>query len=660
MQLNFFEDEQINQSSLPWFEEILHALNIASGSGWPDRFGVALQSWSETQPLRHIRTLSLFSGGGGLDIAFHDAGFDIVEMVEIDSRYAETLRKNFTGKSKVTCQDIRCFVPEEKEQIDFIIGGPPCQTFSAAGRRAAGVAGTDDPRGTLFQEYIRLLTYLKPKGFLFENVYGITGAQNGRAWKEIQAAFKEAGYNIFFRVLDAADYGVPQHRERLFIVGLREGEFLFPYPTHGPDSIGEHAYFSAGEAIQGADITGAIQGIGGRYGHLLNNIPPGLNYSFYTKEMGHPFPIFSWRSKFSDFLYKADPERPVRTIKAQGGQYTGPFSWNNRHFTVPELKRLQTFPDTYELVGGRQVCIEQIGNSVPPQLGRILALSILDQVIGRPLPFQMNYLPQHKTLGFRQRKRDLTKIYSNKAQEALNEIQDDTKFDPIQLSRDPSSSQDNIRFLGKDFSWTNERVADSNQFRIDFQSNTSSWNISVVRENHFSLNKSPQEHYIEIYPSHYMSWPLKTERVKLFTTYLDQETFTALWKIFEEKVLEITGIADLVQLSGYYQYQPKIKATFHTLDSFTNGSIWQIVKFVTEGLGVGKQISGENLSVLWECNSTLLLEYLSLLREIGFEVRSNRTNPQMKSGDYLIPYIFPTLTPKSVQLRKSLRENYVY
>ncbi len=92
-------------------------------------------------------------------------------------------------------------------------------------------------------------------------------------------------------------------------------------------------------------------GIGGRYGSLLDSIPPGLNYSFCTEEMGHPNPIFAWRSKFSDFLYKADPNMPVRTIKASGGAYTGPFHWDNRFFTYPEYKRLQTFPDDYEISG---------------------------------------------------------------------------------------------------------------------------------------------------------------------------------------------------------------------------------------------------------------------------------------------------------------------
>lgn len=653
MQLTFLEDENTSSSASTWWAELLRVLEVDPSTAWPDRFGTALQQWCAKPAFPPVRTLSLFSGGGGLDIAFHDAGFDVVEMVEIDPRYSETLRKNFAAKSTVTCTDIHDFVPDDSLQIDFIIGGPPCQTFSAAGRRAAGVAGTDDPRGTLFQEYIRLLSCLQPEGFLFENVYGITGAQNGKAWQTIQTAFKAAGYNIFFRVLDAADYGVPQHRERLFIVGLKTGEFLFPYPTHGPDSPGQEAYYSAGEAVKGADITHATQGIGGRYGHLLNDIPPGLNYSFYTKEMGHPNPVFSWRSKFSDFLYKADPERPVRTIKAQGGQYTGPFSWDNRPFTLSELKRLQTFPDSYQIIGARQVCIEQIGNSVPPQLGRMLALSILDQVIGVRLPFQMQYLPHNKVLGFRQRKRALTEIYAIKAKKAIDTL---VHRNSLVYTTTNISPQISTRFLGKNFSWTNASMPASSEFGITFSSDDSAWSITVNPPYSISTQQEGITCCIEVFPVAQEQWALPVHLVKLSTNYLEQKTLTALWKAFEEKVLEQTGIADLVQLSGYYQYQPQIKARFSStsqLDPF-----WYIVKLITERVGVGRQLSSEKLARLWTCNPDKLLDYLLQLRDMGFEVRSHKTNPQIALGDYLIPYIFPTLTPKSVQLRKSLRENY--
>lgn len=262
-------------NSLKWFEEILTALEVKRKPAWTDQFGLSLRKWLIKHGHSPIKTLSLFSGGGGLDIAFHDSGFDIVQMVEIEARYIQTLEKNslpggWLEDSKPICIDIKKFFPATDLKVDFIIGGPPCQTFSAAGRRAAGVAGTADARGMLFQEYVRLLKALDPKGFLFENVYGITGANGGEAWQEVRNAFKEAGYKIHIRILDAADYGVPQHRERLFIVGIKEGKYLFPYPTHGPDSLDQEPFYSAGEAVADADIPDADTGIGGDTGTCLH------------------------------------------------------------------------------------------------------------------------------------------------------------------------------------------------------------------------------------------------------------------------------------------------------------------------------------------------------------------------------------------------------
>lgn len=177
-------------NSLKWFEEILTVLEVKRKPAWTDQFGLSLRKCLIKHGHSPIKTLSLFSGGGGLDIAFHDSGFDIVQMVEIEARYVQTLEKNslpggWLEDSQPICIDIRKFFPATDLRVDFIIGGPPCQTFSAAGRRAAGVAGTADPRGMLFQEYVRLLKALEPKGFLFENVYGITGANGGEAWQEV-------------------------------------------------------------------------------------------------------------------------------------------------------------------------------------------------------------------------------------------------------------------------------------------------------------------------------------------------------------------------------------------------------------------------------------------------------------------------------------------
>ena len=185
-QMNLFSTVYQNQT----FNALCDALGCENNTpGWPDKFGCALRKWLKENNIPSIRTLSLFSGAGGLDIGFSDAGFDIIDSVEIEEKFCETLELN-TGEGKqfphslVNCIDIREFSGKDIGHVDFIIGGPPCQTFSAAGRRANGVLGTTDARGVLFREYVRLLKELSPKGFLFENVYGIVGAQNGEAWKD--------------------------------------------------------------------------------------------------------------------------------------------------------------------------------------------------------------------------------------------------------------------------------------------------------------------------------------------------------------------------------------------------------------------------------------------------------------------------------------------
>jgi DNA (cytosine-5)-methyltransferase 1 len=639
------------------FQNILDVLGVSIGAGWCDKFGLSLRQWLMQHGHTPIKTLSLFSGGGGLDIAFHDAGFDIVQMLEVEAKYVQTLTQNsMPGKwlenSKAICVDIREYFPHPELEVDFIIGGPPCQSFSAAGRRAAGVSGTKDARGILFQEYVRLLKTLKPKGFLFENVYGITGARNGKDWQEIQNAFKEAGYTIYFRILDAADYGVPQHRERLFIVGLKEGNYLFPYPTHGSDSPGNEPFYTAQEAVAEVDISGAEVGISGRYGHLLNDIPPGLNYSFYTTEMGHPNPVFSWRSKFSDFLYKADPEMPVRTIKAQGGQYTGPFSWENRRFTIAELKRLQTIPDAYEIVGNRQVCIEQIGNSVPPQLGRILALSILHQVMGVALPFPMQYLSATKQLGFRQRKRQLTEKYAQKAKEALANLDITRQVNSTSSTSVGVTQGQGVRFLSADFTWNKRKIPNSIKINIKYEINDFGWSIAA---NNGDNRQAENKFFIDVFPSWgNEKWSLGTNKVMLCANDLDLHLFTAVWKAFEEKLTEITGMADLVQLSGYYQYKPRISGVMSFHPGLKVNLFWRVVQCVVRGIGVATQLSAQGLASLWGVESENVFSYLHSLRSMGYEVRNHNTNPQITKGEYLIPYAFPTLTPRSVQLRKNL------
>lgn len=655
--LPYAPNEGCNPTLRNFHDQIRETLGVERAPGWPDAFGSALRKWVMENDQQPIRTLSLFSGGGGLDIGFHDAGFQILEMVEVEKKFASTLELNceaggYLEGSRVNCIDIRDYKPSPHLAIDFIIGGPPCQTFSAAGRRAAGVKGTTDPRGLLFKEYVRLLRTLQPRGFLFENVYGITGAEGGKAWEKIKSDFRAAGYLITWRVLDAADYGTPQHRERVFIVGVRFDQainFCFPRPTHGPDSYPESGFYTAGEALH--DVSGPqdekLQ-INGRWAHLIDAIPPGLNYSFFTKEMGHPDPVFAWRSKFSDFLYKADPASPIRTLKAQGGNYTGPFSWECRHFSSAELKRLQTFPDKYLLSGGRQIQAHQLGNSVPPQIARILGMAVRKFVFGRRIPIEFNYLGESDTLGFRTRKRDLTNHYAELAKRAHAK----------RISKSTQNSK-KTGLIGTNQFWLTSRFSlefIQNAAAIPFQSTISldsRGRLSLAVAQHAKRNNEENhELSILIRPTQSKTWSISEKEICIHVSGPSLMTLTAGWKILEEHLRQKYGVDDLVQLRGYYQYPGTF--TCSIILKSCESSICRAVSAVTRGIGTGKLAKSKEIADMWGLTGPQFRKAAGELRQLGFEIRNQNTNPQIAKGEILIPYQFPTLTPRSVQTYKSL------
>ena len=231
------------------------------------------------------RVVSLFSGAGGLDLGFEKAGFDILFATDFNHECCESLKMNRgnTLSSKlvveehdITTMDFSVF----PQNVDVIIGGPPCQSFSASGRRAGGAAGQLDKRGNLFKSYCKVVELLQPKVFLFENVRGILATNKGKDFKNIVDSFAELGYKIQYRILDAEDYGVPQQRERMFIVGHKmDHPFLYPKPLFGPDSADERKYISVREATENLNFTQQdaeeTRFEGGRYAYLLPQVPPG-------------------------------------------------------------------------------------------------------------------------------------------------------------------------------------------------------------------------------------------------------------------------------------------------------------------------------------------------------------------------------------------------
>lgn len=339
--------------------------------------------------------ISLFSGAGGLDLGAEDAGYEVRAAVEWDRDAAATMEKNFAHlASPVITEDV-LHVPTDRilaaaglrdgERPDLLVGGPPCTPFSKSGFWLEWKREGLDPTASLLQEYTRVLREARPRRFVLENVYALTynNKASKPAYERLMREIDEAGYHCAAKVLNAADYGVPQARPRLFVLGAPKGEPLpeHPRPTHGGQwerrTVGKHGnpHATAGQALDGL-VTEPEPGeaVNGKYGHLLADIPPGDNYLFYTEHRGHPDPKFRWRGKYWSFLLKLSPDRPAPTIQAQPGPYIGPFHWDNRRLRVAELKRLFTFPDTFGFVGTRSSVQAQIGNSVPPLLaGQVIA-----------------------------------------------------------------------------------------------------------------------------------------------------------------------------------------------------------------------------------------------------------------------------------------------
>lgn len=258
----------------------------------------------------------------------------------------------------------------------ILVAGPPCQPFSKASHWTDTPKGLGDMRASALYQFVRILREANPTAFLLENVPGLASKPHSAALSMLLGRIHDLGYATQNAVLNAAAYGVPQMRKRLFVIGCRNGGKLGLPPATHPVS----AHVTAGEAIGDLDVECEFPEltVRGKWGHLLPIIPPGDNYLFFTKKRGHPEPIFAWRSKFWSFLLKLSPDLPAWTIQAQPGPYVGPFHWRSRRLALLELMRLQTFPDRHRFAGNPNSVRRQIGNAVPPLMGRKLGASLIE------------------------------------------------------------------------------------------------------------------------------------------------------------------------------------------------------------------------------------------------------------------------------------------
>jgi DNA (cytosine-5)-methyltransferase 1 len=354
--------------------------------------------------------ISLFTGAGGLDLGIEQARYSVVYAVENDETAVATLNKNraayFPDLAPPEPLDITTLDPDRvldqvgvgPGEVDLLFGGPPCVAFSKSGFHLEYKRAGRDPRAGLLGDYFRFLRAVRPKAFILENVFGLAYRNQSKPFfDQLTEGIEGLGYSLQYGVLNAADFGVPQNRQRLFVVGAADNHpIALPLPTHW----GEHErrrppaevdqllpHVTTGDILKGLRTKPeAEEQVNGKYGHLLPEIPPGRNYLHYTAHEGHPNPLFEWRSRYWTFLLKLDPKRPASTLQGQPGPDVGPFHWRNRRLRAPELKRLQGFPDDFQFAGNRRAIQLQVGNSVPPGLGAVVASAVRMQLAGELPP----------------------------------------------------------------------------------------------------------------------------------------------------------------------------------------------------------------------------------------------------------------------------------
>lgn len=313
-----------------------------------------------------FKYVSLFAGGGGLDLGFASAGFIPSFTTDIIDSFCDTIRHNLPGHLVETWDMndlIGEYVKKKTGRIDFIIGGPPCQSFSILGSRGA----TLDPRGKLVFEYVRFIKEINPKGFLFENVPGLLNVNGGEDWRMILKFFKGAGYKIRWERLNAVEYGVPQFRQRVVLIGLRKNK-KFEWPSVRFPIVKNGNSFSTKVSRTAAM---AMEGVSGVANHTIR-IHSDRVANRYSKipQGGRD------RVDHTDRVHLGRPSGTVLVGSGGGGGRPFIHPYEHRHLTVREAARLQSFPDWWEFQGNVTSQYRQVGNAVPALMAHCLAKSI--------------------------------------------------------------------------------------------------------------------------------------------------------------------------------------------------------------------------------------------------------------------------------------------
>jgi DNA (cytosine-5)-methyltransferase 1 len=429
--------------------------------------------------------------------------------------------------------------------------------------------------------------------------------------------------------LDAADYGIPQHRERMFLVGHNlESDFLFPRPLYGPDARLPVEHICTRKAFQGISHNEDLNQLilkGGKYSHLLESVPPGQNYLFFTAKRGYPNPIFAYRSRFSDFLYKADPDKPTKTIIASPGKYTGPLHWDNRYFSIAEYKRLQGFPDDYEFCGNRSEVIKQIGNSVSPAIARTLADTIAAQIFERNVDIDL--LTTEEKLSFDKRKGRQAKqtqaLHLTIARQPKRQIYTLESYQACVMPHSFTRPIPNVSVEAK-----------NNKVEMIVKEAPSMKRLFAK----IKLRFSPVQTQLELSLNGQRDNPV-IMNAKVYGN--KPHCIQTLWNAIDDWVIRSSNFHSLFELYGHFT-EPYPCFTIEKFEAFSDHPIVEFAQHISKFSNCSKYLSIESIERqfggVFETNS--FEELADKLRSFRFDIRFNGTNVAIPEGKYMVAYPF--------------------
>jgi len=325
-------------------------------------------------------SIELFAGAGGLALGVEKAGFNTLGLIEFDKDAADTLKKNRPNWNvinddiaNISCLDLEKYFSIKKGELDLLSGGAPCQAFSYAGKRL----GLEDARGTLFYHYALFLEKLQPKMFLFENVRGLLTHDHGKTYSNPDTIYTRAGYTIDKQVLNAWNYGVPQKRERLITIGIRNdlvGKTEYRFPK-------AHSY----KPVLRDVLLDCPDGPGVPYGEkkrkIFELVPAGGYWRDIDPAIAKEYMKSCWDMEGgrTGILRRMSLDEPSLTVLTSPSQKQTErcHPLEARPFTVRENARCQTFPDDWEFCGNVSAQYKQVGNAVPVNLAYDIAREIV-------------------------------------------------------------------------------------------------------------------------------------------------------------------------------------------------------------------------------------------------------------------------------------------